>query len=371
MAENTPISRKFLGNTTEELSALHGKEKQLVIDTVKNTAVVMDGSTAGGHPLAKEAVKIKSGTDGIKINDGTESNLASDITITADPSVCITLHEGQIDFDDPEQIEEITENLPNGQLVASDCCDNCPDDAVYINGNWNTEEWLTEGGEYEVPVTGWFNLLLIGGGAGAHVNWSSTNRNWYAAVGGYSGSYIHKNVFLEKGSKIPVIIGAAGENIIFDNSVTTLGIEALRGGDTYFGEYKAVGGIWMNDNNPEWRGLPGVAVWQPGVNCDGPGYLLSANAAGGGFGAGMASVTQNYDVGFYGCGATARSDGGLGSLTEAVKFNSAQPGAIRLRYYDAAKDKNISIDMASSVTIKELQDQIATLAAKVQELENE
>lgn len=85
MALNTRIPVQQVGNTTEELSTKVGVAKQLVIDTVKNTAVIMDGSTAGGHPLAKEAVKIKSGSPNLKINGGTESNLGGDLTITVLP----------------------------------------------------------------------------------------------------------------------------------------------------------------------------------------------------------------------------------------------------------------------------------------------
>lgn len=40
-------------NTTAELSSERGSIGEIIIDTSKNTAVVMDGSTNGGHPLAK------------------------------------------------------------------------------------------------------------------------------------------------------------------------------------------------------------------------------------------------------------------------------------------------------------------------------
>lgn len=85
MALNTAVPVKQVGNTTVELSAKTGVARQLVIDTTKNTAVIMDGTTPGGHPLAKEGVKIKSGSPSLKINGGTEGTLGGDLTITVLP----------------------------------------------------------------------------------------------------------------------------------------------------------------------------------------------------------------------------------------------------------------------------------------------
>lgn len=42
-------------NTTTELSSERGSIGEIIIDTNKNTAVVMDGTTSGGHPMAKES----------------------------------------------------------------------------------------------------------------------------------------------------------------------------------------------------------------------------------------------------------------------------------------------------------------------------
>lgn len=369
MAENTPISRKFLGNTTEELSALHGKEKQLVIDTVKNTAVVMDGSTMGGHPLAKEAVKIKSGTDGIKINDGTESNLASDITITADPSVCITLHDGQIDFDDPEQIEEITENLPNGQLVASDCCDNCPDDAVYINGNWNTEEWITESGPWTAPVTGWYEVMVIGGGEGGLVFDDRTPR--ISATGGASGEIYEGLRYYNKGQIIPVTIGAGGVGIIVEWGTYTT---ARYGGDTLFDDITCrgqaqTGGSWKNITPGKKQQVP-IINW---TSIDNVHKNAIINSPGCYYGDNRYADNNSHGIPTYGSGGSAIAVFDATSILDLTQTfaRDGYQGAVRLRYYDAAKDKNISIDMASSVTIKELQAQLIALSARVRELENE
>ncbi len=49
----TQIKRRR--GTTTEHSTFTGAEGELTIDTTKDTVVVHDGSTAGGHPLAKES----------------------------------------------------------------------------------------------------------------------------------------------------------------------------------------------------------------------------------------------------------------------------------------------------------------------------
>jgi hypothetical protein len=50
---STRIQRR--GGTTAEHSTFTGANRELTIDTTKHTAVVHDGSTVGGHPLAKSS----------------------------------------------------------------------------------------------------------------------------------------------------------------------------------------------------------------------------------------------------------------------------------------------------------------------------
>lgn len=85
MALNTPHPIQQVGATTAALQAMAGTARQIVVDVTKNTVVVLDGSTAGGHPLAKESLKIKSGSPNLKINGGAEANLGQDIVITMLP----------------------------------------------------------------------------------------------------------------------------------------------------------------------------------------------------------------------------------------------------------------------------------------------
>lgn len=85
MAGNIPVPMRAYGSTTAELAARSGVAKQLVVDVTKNTLVIMDGATPGGHPLARESLKIKAGSPNIKINGGEEATLGSDIIITMLP----------------------------------------------------------------------------------------------------------------------------------------------------------------------------------------------------------------------------------------------------------------------------------------------
>lgn len=90
MPINTPVPLRQVGNTTEQLISKKGVAKQIVVDVTKNTVVVMDQATYGGHPLAKEEIKIKSASPNLKINGGAEANLAQDITITVLPGYMAT-----------------------------------------------------------------------------------------------------------------------------------------------------------------------------------------------------------------------------------------------------------------------------------------
>lgn len=349
MAENTTVSRLMVGNTTEQLATLHGKDKQVVVDTTKHTAVVMDGVTPGGHPLAREEIKIKSGSPSLRINGGEEATLAGDVTIMSTGSAAAKLYDGVIDFDNTEQVQEVSQDMAVGDMVAYDCCDS-PDcsigDSVYINGQFNTKEYITESGEWEAPVMGTYRITLIGGGDASYAN------NDYSINGGAGCAPIHKFIKLTKGQIVPVIIGAGGIGVVGNTS-----LEASRGGITKFGDFEAatsIGANYINGSFYLWLNTQGVNA----------GY-----AFGGGIGGGTPSplAADNNSGKNYGAGG-----GGYSSRDEGKIFvSNGYQGCIIVEFYDASKDKNISIDMASSVTIKELQAQLAALTARVQELENE
>lgn len=125
MALNTPNPQLQVTSTTSSLATKTGAAGQIVVDTTKQTLVVMDGATNGGHPLAKEAVKIKSASPNLKINGGTEANLGGDITITNLPGYVPT---GMSFVKDPE-------GQPAGKYLKIDYTDENGDaQSYYING---------------------------------------------------------------------------------------------------------------------------------------------------------------------------------------------------------------------------------------------
>lgn len=65
------IELKLRGGTTAENAAFTGASKEVSVDTDKNTLIVHDGITAGGHPLAPESASTAQGTS----YDATDSDI--------------------------------------------------------------------------------------------------------------------------------------------------------------------------------------------------------------------------------------------------------------------------------------------------------
>lgn len=78
MARNNPAPVQQYRGTTAQLAGYTGPAGELVVDTTKNTVTVHDGTTAGGHPLAKEAVQLNGDTH-LQINSGANATLASQV----------------------------------------------------------------------------------------------------------------------------------------------------------------------------------------------------------------------------------------------------------------------------------------------------
>ena len=78
MARNTSAAIQQYRGTTEQHANYTGPIGEITVDTTKNTAVVQDGVTAGGHPLAKEAVTLRSWDVNVfEINGGVSETLAA------------------------------------------------------------------------------------------------------------------------------------------------------------------------------------------------------------------------------------------------------------------------------------------------------
>jgi hypothetical protein len=70
---------KYRGGTTAEHSTFTGSERELTVDTTKDTLVVHDGSTVGGFPLARTG-----------ISGRTDLNLDNHEQITVTPTGAVT-----------------------------------------------------------------------------------------------------------------------------------------------------------------------------------------------------------------------------------------------------------------------------------------
>ena len=75
MARNNPHAIQQYRGTTEQVAKYTGPVGEIVVDTTKNTVVVQDGTTTGGHALAKEAVAITGDTH-VQVNTGSNATLA-------------------------------------------------------------------------------------------------------------------------------------------------------------------------------------------------------------------------------------------------------------------------------------------------------
>lgn len=84
MARNNPHAIQQYRGTTEQVAKYTGPVGEIVVDTTKNTVVVQDGTTAGGHALAKEAVAITGDTH-VQVNAGANATLA-------DQAIALTLN---------------------------------------------------------------------------------------------------------------------------------------------------------------------------------------------------------------------------------------------------------------------------------------
>ena len=106
MARNNPHAIQQYRGTTEQVAKYTGPVGEIVVDTTKNTVVVQDGTTAGGHALAKEAVAITGDTH-VQVNTGSNATLA-------DQAIALSLNMTGIATD------LVSSDANNGLVVGSD-----------------------------------------------------------------------------------------------------------------------------------------------------------------------------------------------------------------------------------------------------------
>ncbi|MBD5585213.1 MAG: hypothetical protein HDQ88_09025 [Clostridia bacterium] len=220
----------------------------------------------------------------------------------------------------PEDTDEITANMPEGALVVT------PDDGagspiealraelaalqadVKKRGLYNQEVWITESGEWTAPVTGWYEVLLIGGGSGGAARMNSTAST---CTGGGSGGYLTRLVRLESGQKVSVTVGAGGAGI--------------KDNPTNYGSPTQFGVLSSADDSASFSASTTSVALSLSIN---------NGVGGGGFGGGKI-WPSGLNGAFWGAGGAAYyyTDGNYGA-------GDGKQGAIRLRYYDPTKKGN-------------------------------
>ena len=129
---------KLRRGTTSQHNTFTGAEGEVTIDTTKDTAVVHDGSVAGGRPLARE-----------DMSNVSSSNIAA--RLGADSIATSKIAAGAL----PTDVTVASANIVNGTIVSADIADGTIENAdinasagiagTKINPNFGSQNILTSG----------------------------------------------------------------------------------------------------------------------------------------------------------------------------------------------------------------------------------
>lgn len=174
-----------------------------------------------------------------------------------------------------------------------------------IGGNLllNSEELITESGEWTAPVAGWYSVFSIDGGEGGHVY--PANKS---ATGGHGGRFKTFLMYFLKGQKVSIVIGAGGIGYVGNGPIP----------DSIYGGRTTIDGIRL----PE--GYEKYLIGQSSYFNNLSGVWLAGGGIGSYFGA---------DGRWYGAGGGCYC-GPNG--TPATAYDGAA-GAVRFRWHDPAK----------------------------------
>lgn len=190
-----------------------------------------------------------------------------------------------------------------------------------IGGNLllNSEELITESGEWVAPVSGWFEILLYDGGNSGSIS------NYGTVSAGASGSIRRAMVYLTAGQSVPVVVGAGGVS-------PAKGANINIGGNTSFGDISTASacifGFTTNQVVDATLSQAGTAtIYATGCG-HGGGYPAQSPA-------GSSQEQRNKDcnaLGYWGGGGAAVRfyDGNYG-------IGAGAPGSVYVRWHDPAK----------------------------------
>lgn len=215
-----------------------------------------------------------------------------------------------------------------------------------INGGlvYNTEEVITESGEYTVPVSGYYEVTCIGGGNGGYLN----SNNSYSSEAPLSGGFITKILYLEKGEKHNIVIGSGGTTTTNKDEY-----ELVVGSSTLFGELLNSS---SNDYANKWRGNLNITVTS---NTNVRAVISSGCVPGSGYGYSNESANGHK----YGAPGLAYFNGNITTPDSAIIYlGNGYQGAVILRYYDPAKNKGSGNNESGIITVfKDILDRLATV----------
>lgn len=120
MARNTSGPVQQYGGTTAQHGNYVGAPREITVDITKNTAVVHDGKTISGFPLAREDRQILAGDSIIKVEG--PGDLSGDTTIKLDPDKVAEWNLKEATYvdtipTDETQFEEFISGLDEGAIV--------------------------------------------------------------------------------------------------------------------------------------------------------------------------------------------------------------------------------------------------------------
>lgn len=290
-----------------------------LIDSIRQfVGVWPDGETIRFCPDKKIFVPLKDGGGIIVDKDG----------LHLDPA-----HEGKtwcvyypgIADDDASVIEK----LPTGALVIDDEDDNELGGDVAPHSGWNSEIWITESGTFTAPVTGWYEITAIGGGAGGFYNPAS------GAISGASAEIYTRLIRLNAGDTATIKIGAGATNIIQTTAAPDTNLAAL-GGKTSF----QIGNVIVQASGGGINYVPTLGYIDHAYTRPLNSYFIYFPGQYGGHTDGNTIVMR-----MSGFGAGGSIHGGTSGVEPAQ-------GCVHLRYYDPAKNNGSASDSSYTISHK-------------------
>ena len=307
----TQIKRRR--GTTTEHSTFTGAEGELTIDTTKDTVVVHDGSTAGGHPLAKEsslAGKVDTSGDTMTGPLDVQSTITTDgLTVdgnvgigTSSPTDKLNISSGsnQIGLDTGNQATYGTLDLghfTNGAFIGTQAGTNAASNLLRFGTSGTERMRIASSGNVGIGTSSPDALLHTSVSFGTSAIFGATNTGY----------------------------GSSNEVIIVGGSDTNSGLQLKQNGVTnsagalsyIYNQNNAA--MLFGTNNTERMRIDSSG--NVGIGTDSPSYSIHTKSSSGGVGL-IESTSSNSDLYFKDSGTTYNYSNGIGSVGNALRFRS-------------------------------------------------